>query len=315
MAKKPAQDKTRGVILLAFGKRSYYYAAYNMAASIVFHSPDIKITVLTDFKERFEYDLKKRLYPFDEIIEIPNDLLYEGKLKKFAPAKVKLNLFNFLNYDYNIYLDVDGVCLKDINPLFDLLIKQGKSYCAHTVGYHTIDKGREIESMQWAYADDIWTHYELDSKTILPAINSSLQFIAKDKDAQKVYEKALELFENPIPLEKLRMKWGGGQPDELYMNIALAILGIDPKIEGGGSVDNSEQGHIHFCRRYNTFKGYEPIIKAFYIQSYYGGKNFTPSSIIEWLDKQLYKIHVSLGIDHNFKISQIVKDKHANNTK
>ena len=312
MTKKNQEEKTRGVILLAFGKRSYYYAAYNMADSIKAHSPNVKILILTDSIGRFSHDLKGRLDVFDEIVEISNDIMYEGTFKKFSPAKVKLSLFKFLSFDYNIYLDVDGICLKDINPLFDELIAQGKSYSAHTVGYHTIKEGNDILSMQWAWANDIWEHYKLSEETILPAINSSLQFIAKDEKAEAIYNKALELFENPIPVEKLRMKWGGGQPDELYMNIALAVLGIDPAMSGGGSLDNSEKGHIHFCRFYNTFLGYQPIIDNFYIQSYYGGRNFTPSSIIEWLDKLLIKSHYARGKNHAFKISQIIKDKHAN---
>lgn len=312
MTKKNKEEKTRGVVMFAFGSRSYYYAAYNMAFSIKAHSPNVQILILTDSKSRFEFDLKGRIDVFDEIIEIENELLYEGVTKVFSPAKVKLSLFKFLKFDYNIYLDVDGICLKDINPLFDELIEQGKSYSSHTVGYHTIKEGKDILSMQWAYADTIWEHYHLKKEAVLPAINSSLQFIIKDDNSERLYIKALELFENPIPLEKLRMKWGGGQPDELYMNIAMAILEIDPSMSGGCSLDNSENGHIHFCRAYNDFAGFQPIVDNFYFQSYYGGVAFTPDTILKWLDTILRKLMSKKGKDHIFKLNQIIKDKHAN---
>jgi hypothetical protein len=309
--KKPTQEKTKGVILVAFGKRGYYFAAYNLAFSIKYHSKDIKITLLTDNIQKLSGQLRGQLQYFDDVIQVPDELMYSGNLRKFEPGRLKVNLYQFLSYDYNMYLDVDTICLKDINPLFDIFINSGKYYAAHTVGYHTIDKGNEIESMQWAYANDIWEQYKLPKDAILPAINSSIAFISKGKEAERFFNKAAELFENPIPLEKLRMAWGGGQPDELYFNIAMAIMKHDPKVEGGCSLHESENGFMHFCRSYHG--KLSDITENFYFQSYYGEKRFTPSRIIEWLEKLLIKWHYSVKSNHVFKLSEILKDKHANN--
>jgi hypothetical protein len=308
--KTNTKEKTRGVLLLAFGKRGYYFAAYNLAFSIKYHSKDIKITLLTDNASALTSQIRKQTQYFDEIIEVPKELMYTGSMKKFEPGRVKVNMYQFLKYDYNMYLDVDSICLKDINPLFDIFINSGKYYAAHTVGYHTIDKGNDIPSMQWAYANDIWQKYGLDKDAVLPAINSSIAFIAKGKESKALLDKAAQLFEDPIPLESLRMKWGGGQPDELYFNIAMAILNHDPKVEGGYSINDSETGFMHFCRSF-TGKLHE-IKDSFYFQSYYGGKKFTPPIITEWLEKLLIKWHYEVKSNHYFKISEIIKDKHAN---
>ena len=63
---------------------------------------------------------------------------------------MKVNLYKYLPYDCNLYLDVDAIALKDIQPMIDELSQSGKDYISHCVGYHTIDKGRDFKEMQWA---------------------------------------------------------------------------------------------------------------------------------------------------------------------
>ena len=304
-------NKTQGVVLVAFGKASYVFAAYNMAYSIKNFNPNINVALITDDINRPQNELiGKRKEVFDKVIAFPKELLLDGVTKKFSPGRLKVNLYSYLPYDENLYLDVDGICLKDLQPLFDLLSESKKQYAAHTVGYHKIEQGKDIPSMQWAWANDIWEKYELTKDSVLPAINSSLQYISKGEKSKAIYDKAAELFENPIDLDKLRMKWGGSQPDELYMNIAMALLDYNPHVKGGSQLEGSEKGFIHFTRSFHG--NLDLIADNFYIQSYYGGAKFTPSNIIEWLDKLLYKWHFKNIENHIYKIVQITKDKHAN---
>jgi hypothetical protein len=109
------------------------------------------------------------------------------------------------------------------------------------------------------------------------------------------------------------MKWGGGQPDELYMNIAMAKLGIDPAIIAAGHTDGSENGYIHFAMQRRL--SFEQITERFYLQSYYGGQGFTPLFYVEWLDRLLKKWFAESGKQHIHFINRITSNKYAGNKK
>ena len=139
-----------GVVLLAFGKLQYYWAAYNLAFSINKHNPNVNITVLFDDPGKALSQCHDLMKYVNHIGHIALDDIYTNK--KLDPGKVKVNLYKYLPYDCNLYLDVDAIALKDIQPMIDELSQSGKTYISHCVGYHTIDKGRDFKEMQWAWA-------------------------------------------------------------------------------------------------------------------------------------------------------------------
>ena len=303
---------TTGVVLLAFGKVQYYWAAYNLAFSIKKFNKNIRIALIAEDKGKAISqcpELRDYIETFADIVQ--EDIYTNNKLD---PAKLKVKLYNYLPYERNLYLDVDAVALKDIQPMIEELAQSGKDYISHTVGYHTIDKGRDFKEMQWAWADKMWAHYELGADTVMPAINSSMQWIVKGEKTAALYAKAQELFfDNPIPLKDLRMKWGGSQPDELYMNIAMAILGIDPALKQYDKVKTSEGGMIHFAMQRGLT--YQEVTERFYLQSYYGGNRFTPLFYVDWLDRILKADHQAIGKRHIYLINRIVQNKFADGKK
>jgi hypothetical protein len=297
-----------GVVLLAFGKLQYYWAAYNLAFSIRKHSPNVSITVLFDDSGKALSQCHDLMNYVNHIGHIAADDIYTNK--KLDPGKLKVNLYKYLPYDCNLYLDVDAIALKDIQPMIDELSQSGKDYISHCVGYHTIDKGRDFKEMQWAWADRMWAHFNLLPSYVMPAINSSMQWIVKGSQAESIYRTAKDLyFNNPIETKDLRMKWGGGQPDELYMNVALAIHGIDPALKAYTRNDGSEGGMIHFAMSRGL--NYQDIINNYYLQSYYGGAGFTPRFYIDWLDRMLNADHKAIGKRHIYLISRIAENKYA----
>lgn len=285
----------QGVVLMAFGKQAYYGAAYNIAYSIKRFNKDIEIAIIHDSLHCID-DL---LEVIDMFIEIKPEHMYtNGKLD---PGKAKIFLYEYLPFQRNLYLDVDAIALKDIKPMLDALSASGKQYAAHIMGYHTIDQGNKIESMVWAYANDIWDRYNLSEATVLPAINSSWQYIEISPKAHALYKIAQDFYvNNPIDLNNLRNKWGGTQPDELYMNIALAKLEMDPAVE-------SEYIYIPNKRGLN----YADVVNSFYIQSYYGGQGFTPLFYVEWLDRMMRKWMSDEGRIHKHIIVRIISSKHS----
>ena len=299
---------TTGVVLLAFGKIQYYWAAFNLAFSIKKHSPNVSITVLFDEPIKALSQCPDLIQYVNHIAQIEADDITTNK--KLDPGKVKVNLYKYLPYDCNLYLDVDAIALKDIQPMIDELAQSGKDYISHTVGYHTIDKGRDFKEMQWAWADKMWAHFNLLDSYVMPAINSSMQWIVKGSQTEAIYRTAKDLyFNNPIAIKDLRMKWGGGQPDELYMNVALAIHGIDPAIKTYTKNSGSEGGMIHFSMQRGL--NFQQITDNYYLQSYYGGAGFTPRFYIDWLDRMLTADFKAIGKRHIYLISRIAQNKYA----
>src|SRR3990172_3816152 len=130
---------TKGIVLLAFGKRGYGFAAYNLAVSIRAFNNTIPITIYHD-DIAFGQIEEHKLSIFDKRIPIKRESLYNNG--SFDPGYVKVNIYDLLPYDLTMYLDVDALCLKDIAPLFEQIEKKPNYFYTHIIAKHTIDKGR-----------------------------------------------------------------------------------------------------------------------------------------------------------------------------
>jgi hypothetical protein len=258
----------------------------------------LQIALISDSKDRALYYCHDLTNQIDVYVDLPEQHIYTNK--KLDPGKAKVLLFDYLPFHYNLYLDVDAVCLKDLQPLIDQLIANDAKYATRVVGEHTIDKGRDFKEMQWAWADQLWQHFGLTKADKIYAINSSIQFIEKCPEAEAIYRTAADMYlNNPMPINKLRMKWGGGQPDELYFNVSFGKNNFKPY-----EIDA-------ICFQMNREFSYAQIEERFYLMSYYGGKGFTPTFYIEWLDRKLKAWMQQDGIQHKYFIHRITDHKHA----
>ena len=294
--------------MLAFGKRGYGFAAYNLAISIRAFNTTIPITLYYDDVAMAQIE-ESKLSIFNNRVKIKNELLYNNG--SFDPGYTKVNLYELYPYDLNLYLDVDALCLKDIGPLFDIMEKKvsnGSYFYTHIIDTHTIDKGRDFKSMQWAWADDIWKHFQLKQDDVFYATNSSYQIVKKGKEAKKFYDQIKKNYSNPIPVDKLRMKWGGGQPDELYMNAALCQLKIPAQMDTDVMFFGGDLNH-----------SFTDIENKFYFLSLYGAgfANVATTRLKyrEWGDRLLRSHFKNRGEEHIYKIQYVMSDKFANNRK
>ena len=270
---------TKGILLVFWGKRGYGFAAHNLALSIKKYS-NLPIHVLAT-----EGVLKYiPLTQFDkiEIIDEPTD-----------PGRFKVSLYDRIPFDHTLFLDVDALCLRDIGPTLDSFINDDKPYRCFVYGYYNKDSENEMPLMIWAYKDDIWNHYGLSDHT-LPASQSSLQYIRKSEFCEKLFNQIQENFDNPIPLDSLRNKWGGTQPDELYLNVALAQLNYDPQCE---SV-------IYFGN--DNLYNYHELKEKFDFLSLFGGRGMIKEKYLKSYDRE-----VTL-MGSKFKSGDIIPYKHAN---
>lgn len=292
---------TRGVFLTAFGKRGYIYAAYNFAASIKHNNPDLQIAVFHDESIEFLQPYQKNI--FDITIRIPDEILYRGGVGKFNPGRVKTSIYEFLPFDENLVLDVDAFALKDIEPIFDELEKEGGFYYSHLLGTHTIDKGNVIPHLMWADADAFWDKYGLTGETVFPCVNSSFQYIRKCDQTKELFELINKNFDDPVPLHQLKTQWGANQPDELYLDIALAQLGINPA---------APRKYLFMANTLTDHRPVDSIELEFPILSMFGSREMIRPRFRDFYDRKCIEVFRKLGVNHQYKFIYISSDKHAN---
>ena len=281
---------TKGILLMAWGKRGYAFMAYNLAASIKHHSPDVKIHLVASrgcFKSVSDHSY------FDSIEWLDSDPL--------EPGKFKAAIYDHLPFDCTLFLDVDAICLRPIEPLLDRLVNSDWHYATYINEMYDINSPNILPQMYWAYRADIWQHYGFDETTKFPATQSSIQFIRRCDKTKELYELFNEAFNNPIPLERLRNKWGGGQPDELYLNVALAQQGEVNHI----GTESLWFGNNHTKRPFQ-------IAETHYFISYFGWKLNVKQQFWDYYDKQMQRILSVDGKPHHFKSHLIKSDKIAN---
>lgn len=247
---------TKGITLVAVGNYGYLQWANNMAVSLRYHSPQVPIQLITS--KKLEPDAHV-LGLYNIITVLPDEDFTDCDGRLF-PAKLKTALYHHLVFDETIYLDVDGCIIRDITPLFETK----SDFAADVQGVYDLTQGEYFHAMKWARPDVTWFHFGLRPFDRLPAINSSFLFLRRSDLCEALYEKAYELLlTNPLRIENHMNVWGikrktkNQQPDELYMNVALAMLKIPVQ----------HISAIHFRLRTET-GDYLPIEKI--SENYYG---------------------------------------------
>lgn len=283
---------TRGILLMAWGKRGYGFMAYNLATSIKHHSPGISIHLIaTDHVLKEVTDRSV----FDNIELLSGD--------PSDPGRYKAGIYDVMPFDHTLFLDVDALCLQPIEPLFDKLIESDAYYATFINEVYDITSPNILPQMWWAYRTDIWEHYDFDHTTRFPATQSSIQYIRRCDKTAEMYRLFQESFDNPIPLDRLRNKWGGGQPDELYLNVALAKMG--------------EWHHIgDHAMYFGNTAALRPhqVAQSYTLLSLFGNRSNIKPMYWDYYDNMLGKIQASRGFRHAFKGHLLKSDKIANQT-
>ena len=287
----------QGVLLSAFGRVGYIYAAFNMCASIKHFNPNIKVALAFD-RDIFKYLTPDKLNLFDELIEIPKQQFTSYRID---PAKYKTSIYNFLPYEETLILDVDGCALQDLQPLIDKLSATEGDILTDVLGIG--GKDDEIRYSIWASNQYIWDRFNLKEDSQLPAIQSSFMYVKKG--AIKTFFNCVQAnFQEGVDLSQIN-KWGGTIPDELIFSGTLAQFGINPKVDFSPI----------FFGNYFFDEGYVELSRKYYVLSLYGngvGRTETKRRYIEWYDKIMRLYCRSLGFNHDYKSGYIMQDKHLN---
>jgi len=283
---------SKGIVLFAFGDRAYYNMAYNMALSIKATSK-LKVALVHDL-----HNFKLKPMPaenwdvFDKLVPLQ---------KKHTDAgQIKCNMYKYMPYEENLYLDVDGCALKSLDPLMDeLTAKEGWFY---TQVNGKGGKSDDIPYSIWATNDDIWEFFGLEEDAVLPAIQSSYVFVRKCDEAKAFFDKVAKNYDKKFDKRKLTMRWGGSIPDELIYSGTMAQLGMNTDAHGGR--------HIYF-----GWKNKETISEVFegwYILAIYGGRRLVKVRYKELYDRHMRNICKQMNTRHMYKVAPLLKSKHAN---
>lgn len=277
----------KGIVLIAIGGNSYAKWAINMAASCKYYSPNLPIQILCSQ----EHAPELQATGFFDVLTVLEPSDYQSETGALFPAKIKTRLYDFLAYDESIYLDVDGILIKDITPVFET-----KADLACDIqGVYDATQGNEFHYMKWCKPNVVWAHYGLNGVHKMPAINSSFLFIRKSDLNKKLFAQAYDnLMNKPIPTEKHWYVWGKQkaskvcQPDELYVNVAMAQLGIIP--------EHLIAVYFRMINDYGENKGIEAIRENFYAIGLFGQYRTNHITVREMYEKEMKRIAREMNI-------------------
>lgn len=289
------------IVLLAFGKASYGFAAYNLAVSLKGFNHKTPIAL---FYEKSTIGQLGDLSVFDTLIELENEQVYHKGV--LDPAKVKVHIYDLIEglpgNDF-LYLDVDALAFKDIMPLFDDLKKKKGYYLTDVVGQG--GKGNEkINYAIWAKNEYIWDWFGLKDAAIYPAIQSSYAYIKKSKQAERFFSKVKDYYFKEFPVKRQLMRWGGTVADELLFSGTCAKMGLIP---------DSGVRPIFFGWKYDP-RSPTDLARDYYILAIYGngkGKTLTKKRYWDLYDRLGAQYAKKMGRPF-FKSLHIKKNKHAN---
>jgi len=278
---------SKGIVLYIWKKPEYGFMATQLAMSLKYHSPSIPIHLMTD---HLAVSKLRQMEFFDTVqyIDTPID-----------PAQAKIDMYDKLPFDHNIFLDVDGLCLSPMDQVFDDLIQDDKPFSCFVHAYYNKHDIDELPLMVWAKRSDIWNRYGFIDE-VLPACQSSFLYIRKGDFCRKVYSKMADNYRNKIPTEQLLNKWGGGQPDELYLNITLAQMGYDPACE-----------NIIYFANEETYKPHQ-LKDKFNILSLFGTAGNVKPVFEKFYDSETRNLANHFNILVSYKWQVIKSAKHAN---
>lgn len=274
-----------------------------MAASIKHHSPNVQIQLIHDGQATKHLHFSEPYgsqYLFDIVTDIRTDTYHDNG--QFSPGKAKIHLYEYMAFDHSIYLDVDGCCIADIEPLFDLC--KDKPVVSHVWGYGRLEDKTFGDLMYWADAKPLWQHFGIPTDARLPFLNTSFISVVKGKESQKIYQTAQDCLANPMPLTAMRELWGkGNQPDELYFNTAMALLGYEPHIEGFDPI------YFRPYREYGQAVPFSKLQAQHWFIGLWGGQRFNHQSVERYYDAVMRNVWAAVGQTNVHKTGNLMRKK------
>jgi hypothetical protein len=279
------ESMSKGILLIAYGKH-YGKFAYNMAASIK-ACTNLNIHLVCDKEAISDIDLR-----FFDSVETYNFPLSNNRID---PCQTKIDIYKMSPFDETLYLDVDGVCMNNLDDLFDKLK-------GHPIYIQIMGKGGEKELINYSYWADnkvIWEHFNLSEASIYPASQTSIIYFEKGKESDSFFAKLQSNYENRLDKKKYKNMWGlsNSHPDELYYSATMAQLNILP--------NETIQPLFYPIVLENEAK----IMKDYFVLSMYGGQRMLKDYSMKLYNRLMKQVLKGFGLSHQYDSYQLYKHK------
>jgi len=262
-------EMNKGIIIIATGHPYYGRMAFNLALSIkAVENIPIALIYRPPGINHLNEDQRKL---FDHLI-----LLTDSFGNGFA---TKLFLDQLTPFDETLYLDSDMLYLPFVKPSEFMSTLKGIEYTGITEG-STDDPNPGYYF--WADPDELKKVYGVD-----PVYQWRSELIYFEKGTQ-VFSKAREL--DPANELSSTKKFAGQIPDELYLNIATAILKIRPHVY--------KWRPAYWPRMHGDY--IKPELNGYYLVSF--GSNYASPQMKSLYQRISKNAAATLGMQHEFEL-------------
>ena len=206
------------ITLLAFGRRGYAIATANMVLSLRHHGYRGRINLhCTEGMEAMLDDATKQ------------EVLMHGLSNELAsdPGMCKASLPSLIRDDATLYLDVDGIAMKDVTPLVEQLMLDERPILAQSAVPYVVGGDARPQGHWWVAPRTMIERHDLHDGDRIHAVNTSAVWMRKG-DALNAVQREMLKAHAAYSRRDLVHKWGASIPDELCLSAACAVLGLDP---------------------------------------------------------------------------------------
>jgi len=297
----------RGITILALHKPNYGKWAFNLAVSIKHYAKDIPIQLIHD--EKAITGLSSAMMGIFNVKTAVDETFYNYK-GRFSPGRAKILAYKYYAFKKTIQLDADTICVQDVNSLFDKCTKDIHMQCNKWWNQDTPDKNADgtWRWHDWITVANVRKHLDLKGDYESYGVNSSFIYMRKSKAALAFVKDALAVCDGE-QIQGMNV-WGKSFPDELGWGIAIIKQQINPTFEGQIKEELTDQNSIpNFFPHKSSVNIFEH--KQYYFMTYYGGRHFTSSIFHSQYDRLMQKYLNEIGMNHTFKITHLMKDKHV----
>ena len=208
------------ITLLAFGRRGYAIATANMVLSLRHHGYRGRINLhCTEGMEAMLDEATKQ-----EVLmhNLSNDLARD-------PGLCKVALPSLIRDDATLYLDVDGIAMKDVTPLVEQLMLDGRPILTQAAAPYVVGGDAKPQGHWWVSPKTMIERNGQKDGDAIHAVNTSAVWMRKGAALESVQREMLKAHA-AYSTRDLVHKWGGVIPDELCLSAACAVLGFDPTL-------------------------------------------------------------------------------------
>lgn len=264
----------RGVLILALGHPYYGRLAHNLAMSLRFTSPKLKIT-LAYADEALNHYTDSMRDIFDNIIHV--DPVHYTKFGQVEYIKAKTAIYELSPYSETIFLDADMLWLpkKPIDNLFEEL--KDIDFTIQNRSFIDVSTEYEQDVSIWCDLKELCEAYGINEGKYFH-LNSEVIYFKKNKQVRKIFKDAVRHYDS---LRIMCKDFANGIPDELVFSLSMMLNNKYPHVDRWVPIywEDAEKANMEPREMHDKYYGYSAggrassnTIKSFYnnLITFYG---------------------------------------------